>query len=130
MKPDGKHVSCEPTAGVPSIRGCLEAFVDSEVDAPRAQVADALATALRSVVHLVDPEAVLLGGSLAHDVEVAEHVAERLRAETLGGRSRPCVVMPSALGADAAAIGAATTVLDAVVADPTRVPFLAESKSA
>ena len=78
--------------------------------------------ALRSVVHLVDPEAVVLGGTLAEPAEVAELVAEELRAETLGGRWRPCEVRRSTLGPDASAIGAAATVLDAVLADPTLVP--------
>jgi predicted NBD/HSP70 family sugar kinase len=78
--------------------------------------------ALRSVVHLVDPQAIILGGDLAATPEVAEHVAEQLRRETLGGRWRPCEVRRSLLGSDAAAIGAAATVLDATVADPTLVP--------
>ncbi len=81
-------------------------------------------------MHLVDPEAVILGGALAEPDGVAELVAERLARETLGGRWRPCAVLRSTLGPDAAAMGAATTILDAVVADPTLVPHAAEAESA
>jgi len=103
-------------------RGCLEAYVGSDSGASPEEVAQALTVALRSVVHLVDPQAIILGGDLAASPEVAEHVAEQLRHETLGGRWRPCEVRRSLLGPDAAAIGAAATVLDATVADPTLVP--------
>ncbi len=111
-------------------RGCLEVFVHSGVDRAQSQIARALATALRSVVHVVDPQAVILGGTLGTSDDLAERVAVHLRDETLGGHWRPCEVRRSALGADAAVVGAATTVLDAVVADPTLVPARAEAASA
>jgi len=123
VDPDGPPCAC-------GARGCLEAFVGADADASPDQLAAALATALRSVVHLVDPEAVVLGGALAEPEGVAEAVAERLRIDTLGGRWRPCAVRRSVLGRYAAAIGAATTVLDAVVADPTLIAPLAHTKTA
>jgi len=118
VDPDGPACSC-------GSRGCLEAHVGSDTGATPEQVARALTVALRSVVHLVDPQAIILGGDLAASAEVAEQVAEQLRQETLGGRWRPCEVRRSILGPDAAAIGAAATVLDAIAADPTLVPLSA-----
>jgi predicted NBD/HSP70 family sugar kinase len=98
--------------------------------APPEALARSLATALRSVVHIVDPQAVILGGSLAGSTEVIERLASLLAEETLGGRWRPCGVRGSRLGADAAMVGAATTVLDAVIADPTLVLPTAEAQTA
>ncbi|MFN8017282.1 MAG: ROK family transcriptional regulator [Acidimicrobiales bacterium] len=119
------HVVVDPS-GPPcacGANGCLETYVGSDAQAGAApgDVARALAVALRSVVHLVDPEVVVLGGALADPPEVAELVAEQLAAQTLGGRWRPVEVHRSDLGPDAAAVGAATTVLEAIVADPTIV---------
>lgn len=119
------HVVVDPS-GPPCAcgsNGCLETFVgsDAQADATPGDVARALAVALRSVVHLVDPEVVVLGGALAEPPEVAELVAELLAAQTLGGRWRQVEVRRSTLGPDAAAVGAAATVLEAIVADPTIV---------
>jgi predicted NBD/HSP70 family sugar kinase len=110
-------------------RGCLEVFVRGGANRGEA-MARALATALRSVVHVADPQAVVLGGTLGTSCDLVERVAAHLREETLGGRWRPCEVRRSALGTDAAVVGAATTVLDAVVADPTLVPMRSERASA
>lgn len=118
------HVVVDPT-GPPcacGARGCLEAVVGRTADAPPAVVADALGSALRSVVHVVDPQAVVLGGTLAEVPGLVAAVAERLEADTLGGRSHPCEVRASTLGLDAALIGAAIAILDDVVADPTIIP--------
>ena len=111
-------------------RGCLEVFVGGGATPPPGKVARALATALRSVVHLVDPQAVILGGTLAAYDGITVALADHLREETLGGRWRPCQVRRSLLGADAAVVGAATTVLDTVVADPTLIPRRAEAQPA
>jgi hypothetical protein len=46
-------------------------------------------------------------------------VAAQLHDATLAGRTRPCLVRPSSLGADAALIGAARRGLEGVLADPT-----------
>ncbi len=121
VDPRGPQCAC-------GARGCLEVFVGGSITSPPAEIARSLATALRSVVHLVDPQAVILGGSLATSREVSERLADHLRAETLGGRWRPCEVRRSRLGDDAAVVGAATTVLDTVVADPTLIPRRAEAR--
>ncbi|MFN8028084.1 MAG: ROK family protein [Acidimicrobiia bacterium] len=86
------------------------------------RTARALAAALRSVVHLVDPQAIILGGTLAADPEVATMLHALLNAVTLAGGREPVEVRRSELGPDAALVGAATRVLDRVVADPTLVP--------
>ena len=125
VDPDGPPCAC-------GARGCLETYVgsDAQIDATPADVARALAVALRSVVHLLDPEAIVLGGALAEPPEVAHLVAEQLAAETLGGRWRPVEVRRSTLGADAAAVGAAATVIDALVADPTLVSITEPTRTA
>jgi len=118
------HVVVDPT-GRPcacGARGCLETIAGAHGDADPDRIAEALAIALRSVVHLIDPEAILLGGSFAaRGADFAAAVRDRVQAMTLGARWSPCDVRSGALGADATLIGAATVALDAVIADPTIV---------
>jgi len=103
-------------------RGCLETIAGSAADASSDAVAAALAAALRSVVQIIDPQAILLGGSLAgRGDDFAAAVGDRLQGAALSARW-PCDVRPARLGPDAALIGAASVALDAVVADPTLVP--------
>jgi predicted NBD/HSP70 family sugar kinase len=117
VEPSGTRCAC-------GARGCLETVVGSRRRASASRRADALAAALRNVVHLLDPQAVVLGGGLAgDDGDLAEAVGQRLNATTLGGRWRPCPVLGSTVGPDAALVGAATVALDGVVADPTTVPL-------
>ena len=122
---DSRGPRCECGA-----RGCLEVYVGAVATASTQQAARALATALRSVVHLLDPQAVILGGRLADSDDLAPRLAALLQQETIGGRWRPVEVRRSPLGADAALLGAATTVLDTVVADPTLVTRRAAAQSA
>ena len=67
------------------------------------QVAEALAVALRSVVHLIDPEAIAARRHLrrARAPTSPSRSRDRLHAITLGARWSPCDVRPAALGADA-----------------------------
>ncbi len=114
VDPQGPECAC-------GAHGCLETLVEHSSDAALARH---LAAALRTVVHLLDPEAVVLGGSLAARGEhFAQQVGERLRGTTLGARWHACHVRRSVLGNDAALIGAATAALDEVIADPTIVPL-------
>jgi predicted NBD/HSP70 family sugar kinase len=111
------HVVVDPTGPRCACgnRGCLETSDRSPV---------ALAAALRSVVHVLDPEAIVLGGTFAALGDAfAADVAAALHASTLGARWHPCEVLRSELGADAALIGAATAALDLVLTDPTVVPL-------
>jgi predicted NBD/HSP70 family sugar kinase len=124
VDPDGKRCAC-------GARGCLETVVGAGRRARTADVAAALAVALRSVVHVIDPEAIVLGGSFATtSAGLATAVAERLDTTTLGARWARSDVRLSALGPDAALVGAATVALDAVVADPTTVPLPSARESA
>ncbi len=124
------HVIVDPF-GAPcacGARGCLETLIDRAGDD---ELAGHLAAALRAVVHLVDPDAIVLGGSLAaRGDRFAELVGERLREITLGARWHPCVVRRSLLGADASLVGAATAALDQVISDPTTVPLPALTQPA
>jgi predicted NBD/HSP70 family sugar kinase len=113
VDPSGKPCAC-------GARGCLETFLHGDVTAD--ELARHLAAALRTVVHLVDPDAIVLGGSLAALGDpFADAVARHLHADTLGARWHPCSVHRSALGADAALVGAATAALDRIISDPTIV---------
>lgn len=118
------HVVVDPT-GRPcacGARGCLETIAGADRDATPNEIATALATALRSLVHIIDPQAILLGGTFAARGDAfATAVRDRLHAITLGARWSPCDVRPAALGADGSLIGAATVALDRVIADPTVV---------
>lgn len=122
------HVVVDP-GGAPcscGAQGCLETVAGAGVGADDATVADALAVALRSVVHVLDPVAVVLGGTLARrGSEFVDAVRARLSSTTLGASWSPPDVRASQLGADAALLGAATVTLDAVAADPTLVPLVA-----
>ena len=114
VEPSGKPCAC-------GARGCLETFLHS--DANPDELARHLADALRTVVHLIDPDAVVLGGSLAAlGDEFAHAVADHLHADTLGARWHPCAVRRSTLSTDAALVGAATAAFDRIIADPTIVP--------
>jgi predicted NBD/HSP70 family sugar kinase len=115
VDPDGRRCAC-------GARGCLETVVGAERSASTDERARALVRALIGVVHLLDPAAIVLGGSFAGDDELAQLVAQQLHEETLAGRSRPCRVRASALGADAALLGAARRGLEGVLADPTTIP--------
>jgi predicted NBD/HSP70 family sugar kinase len=95
-------------------KGCLEVSDRSPA---------ALAAALRAVVHLVDPEAIILGGTFsAVSDQYLEDVTALLHRDTLGARWRPCSIRRSMLGPNAALIGAATVAVDGVLMDPTTVP--------
>ena len=114
------HITVDPHGAACGCgaRGCLETLV--RADAPEDALVAALATALRSVVHVVDPEAVVLGGHLgARGPAFAAAVEERLAAVTLGGRWRRCRIVTATFGADAALVGGATAALTDVLADPT-----------
>jgi predicted NBD/HSP70 family sugar kinase len=115
VDPEGRTCTC-------GARGCLETVAGKERLADPAIAAAALAAALRNVVHLLDPEAIVLGGTFAAlGPPFAADVADRLAATTLGARWHPCEVLASTLGVDAALIGAATVALDPVLTDPTVV---------
>ena len=119
VDPDGARCAC-------GARGCLEVVIRSATGARALdRTAAAISTALRSVVHLLDPQIVVLSGNLAaHGPSLAMAIATQLKADTLGARWHPCEVAVSSLGPDAALRGAAADALNRVVDDPTRIPSL------
>jgi predicted NBD/HSP70 family sugar kinase len=124
VDPAGRTCTC-------GSRGCLETIAGRKRLVDPATAAAALARALHGVVQLLDPEAIVLGGTFAAlGPSFASAVAERLVASTLGARWHPCAVVCSTLGDDAALIGAATVALDRVLADPTIVPARPVTRSA
>jgi len=124
VEPDGRPCAC-------GARGCLETIFASSAGAGSQDLAEALAAALRSVVHVVDPEAIILGGRLANLGDgFTAHLRQSMRTNTLGGPWHPCEVTSSAFGADATLIGAGIAALDGVLTDPTRVPHQSTSRSA
>ena len=58
VEPGGRPCTC-------GARGCLETIAGVGADASTEVIAEALAASLRSVVHLIDPEAIVLGGTFA-----------------------------------------------------------------
>jgi predicted NBD/HSP70 family sugar kinase len=86
-----------------------------------ADAGEALGIALAGALNLLDLDAVVLGGAHA---ELAPWLVEPIEAQLVrrlvgAAVSRP-VVRPSTLGADAAMLGAAWSVLDRVLDDPAR----------
>jgi predicted NBD/HSP70 family sugar kinase len=81
-----------------------------------------LGVALGSVVNLLSPQAIVLGGYFAPVAQWLEPViASELSSRVLGGNGAVPPVIVSSLGAEAAMRGAAATQLRRVLADPTLV---------
>jgi predicted NBD/HSP70 family sugar kinase len=81
-----------------------------------------LGIALGTVVNLLSPQAIVLGGHFAPMTEwLAPVIAEELATRVLGGNGAVPPVLSSSLGAEAAMRGAAATQLRRVLADPTLV---------
>jgi predicted NBD/HSP70 family sugar kinase len=71
------------------------------------QVGHTLGIAIASLVNLLDPEAVLLGGYFAPLAEwLREPIEAELRTRAPGGRRLRCQVLPARLGGEAAVRGA------------------------
>jgi len=81
-----------------------------------------LGVALGTVVNLLSPQAIVLGGHFAPMSEwLAPVIAAELGSRVLGGNGAVPPVIASSLGAEAAMRGAAATQLRRVLADPTLV---------
>ena len=79
-----------------------------------------LGVALGTVVNLLSPQAIVLGGHFAPMTEwLAPVIASELATRVLGGNGAVPPVLSSSLGAEAAMRGAAATQLRRVLADPT-----------
>ena len=83
----------------------------------------ALGTALASVVNMLDPEAIVLGGLFAPLAPwLAQPISSELRARVLANEWSPTRIISSTLGTESALRGAAATGLRAALAEPWRVP--------
>jgi predicted NBD/HSP70 family sugar kinase len=83
---------------------------------------DVLGRALASVVNLLNPEAVVLGGQFALLARwLAPRVEREIGTRVLSHRFSPCQVVASSLGSDAAVRGAAALSLRRVLHEPWTV---------
>ena len=81
----------------------------------------ALGVVLAGVLNLLDVDVVVLGGGYARLAPwLAPAVTRELRARVLAVGAREVTVLPGLLGADAAVLGAAGSVVRAVLAAPAR----------
>jgi predicted NBD/HSP70 family sugar kinase len=81
-----------------------------------------LGVALGTVVNLLSPQAIVLGGNFAPMTEwLSPVIVSELETRVLGGNGAVPPVLPSSLGPEAAMRGAAATQLRRVLADPTLV---------
>ena len=81
----------------------------------------ALGTALAGVLNLLDVDVVVLGGGYARLAPwLAPAVTTQLRRRVLAVGAREVTVVPGRLGADAAVLGAAGSVVRGVLAEPAR----------
>ena len=83
---------------------------------------EALGIALSGVVNLIDPDAIVLGGTYAALVPWLEApLNATLERQVVGARGRPVEVLQSALGPDAAVRGASGWIVQGVLAAPDSV---------
>jgi predicted NBD/HSP70 family sugar kinase len=82
-------------------------------------VADALGRTVANLANVLNPERVLLGGSLAGVLEVAPEDVERSLGEhVMGGSDAAVELLPPGLGEDSALLGAAELAFARLLADP------------
>jgi predicted NBD/HSP70 family sugar kinase len=92
---------------------------DARVLAALAEVAGWLSIGLGTLVNLLNPSAIVLGGYFAPLAEwLVEGIEREVGAHVLATRWSSCRVVPSLLGEDASVRGAAALVLHDVIADP------------
>jgi predicted NBD/HSP70 family sugar kinase len=111
--PDGPACRC-------GANGCLEQYAGQEaVAADPALAAAALGIALAAAVNLLDIPVIVLGGSYASAFALLrDGIEAELRRRVLTAHLAPVKLRPAVLGADAAMLGAADTVVRAVRDDP------------
>jgi predicted NBD/HSP70 family sugar kinase len=115
------HVTVDP-GGRPcrcGSQGCLEQYAGKEHVEEAGAAGAALGVALANTINLLDLPVIVLGGHLAPLADrLAPHIAAQLRRRVLTARWSPPTIRPSTLGPDAAVIGAARTVTQAIIDDP------------
>lgn len=89
------------------------------------EAAGHLASAVAVVLNLLNPSAIILGGSLTRvGPLLIAPIREGIRAQTLVNSAAASRILASELGPHAVAKGAATLVLDSSLADPRMFPSL------
>ena len=92
---------------------------DAQVLEALARASVALGVAVSTALNLLDLDHVVLGGIYAPLYPwMAPEVERQIRRRVLSSQWKPPTVRRSALGADAAVVGAARSVLQRVLADP------------
>jgi predicted NBD/HSP70 family sugar kinase len=82
-------------------------------------VGDALGRVLASLVNTLNPQRILLGGSLAAILDFApEHITAALDQHVLGGLHGPLELLAPQLGEDSTLLGAAELAFGRLLADP------------
>jgi predicted NBD/HSP70 family sugar kinase len=121
----GAGVSGEPTAeAVAAVFDAAEAGKKSALRSVN-NVAEALGRALAALVNALNPQRVLLGGSLSQLLEVAQpQIEASLARYALEAQGRTVQLMQPALGADSALLGAAEIAFGPLLADPLRADQL------
>src|SRR5690606_29880127 len=106
---------------VTSYRGAGEACAagDAAALALLDELGDMLGRVLADLVDLLDPELIVLGGSMTHVVPyLLPAVARRLSEPALTGVRSPCQVVASQLGPEAATMGGVALALETVLGLP------------
>jgi predicted NBD/HSP70 family sugar kinase len=112
VDPGGRQCRC-------GSQGCLEQYAGKEHIEEPAEAGAALGVALSSSINLLDLPVIVLGGHLAPLAGLlAPHITAQLRRRVLTAKWSAPMIRPSTLGPDAAVIGAARTVTQAIIDDP------------
>ena len=94
------------------------------------EAAEHLGRAVAGLLNLMNPSLVILGGGLARLGDVLlEPLRETIRHRTLISSLVACEIRTSELGGQATAVGAATSVLKAALADSSLFPAVVPSRS-
>jgi predicted NBD/HSP70 family sugar kinase len=111
--PDGRPCRC-------GANGCLEQYAGQEaVAADAVLAASALGIALSAVVNLLDIGEIVLGGAYAPELpRLRDGIESELARRVLTAGLAPVTLRAATLGADAAMLGAAGAVTQAVRDDP------------
>lgn len=123
-----------PTSALASAPITMEAIEDAALAGDAAAVklvheaAESLAIAVADVLNLLNPAAVVIGGSLARVGPLfMNHVKDMARSRTLVNSAASARILASTLGPHAIARGAATLVLHQALTLPTMFPTLVTS---
>lgn len=92
------------------------------------EAATHLSSAMAAILNLLNPSAIVLGGSLSRlGGMLLAPIRERVRTQTLVNSAAAASILATELGPHATARGAATLVLDEALKDPRMFPCLSES---